>query len=514
MRSTKLVITAIMLGLMLGGCAQSKLHVQVDVYRDDPLAQALADPERLANIRTGLKRVPEVAVEVVTARKAIADSQLNIYLDYLALMEAINYPDNKADRGKLKNANSFKGLTVNKQAFFGYLDSQIVHLRKTSVKAQKALEEFAEVSKITVGDQSYDPAKFFTASDNLDSQLDAVDVIFKSILPMPAIEDSEEPGKHYEFAMQQSFEQVAIKIQSILVDPKKIGDFQSSIEKPTVKEELSNLKKTMDELDKKVKPMREAGVFIPNHSKAAAGALGKAIAGGKAVEIGSAMTEAIRAAQATSPTPGYSSEGQLIIRTLAGSTDFFTSQVDRMQDPADPAWRILSAPSNQHKWHTDFSKTEYYAEGDAEVVVVRDSVGHFRVQRGKNNPTATILSQAKITRSIASGTLDVLAAAAGVSGVPGLSGVANKLSDEAKPKAASDPSGSAQAAPEVVSAVRAEKIAKLRQGLRDSLVELRADIAKTPEKQDVKTEITERLKSTLESYQRVLDEMKEPAASK
>lgn len=106
------------------------------------------------------------------------------------------------------------------------------------------------------------------------------------------------------------------------------------------------------------------------------------------------------------------------VRELAQSMEFYTSQIDRLQNPSDPAWREVLDPKNEKHWHKHFAHTAFYAEGKTSTIIVRDQLGHFRVQKGENDPTALIRNQLNITRSIASGALQVAGTAAGAFGVP------------------------------------------------------------------------------------------------
>ena len=71
-------------------------------------------------------------------------------------------------------------------------------------------------------------------------------------------------------------------------------------------------------------------------------------------------------------------------------------------------------PENDKNWGTLFARTKFRAEGKSDVIVVRDRPGHYRVQRGVNNPAALIQGQLEISRSVASAATAVLGAISGV----------------------------------------------------------------------------------------------------
>ena len=109
-------------------------------------------------------------------------------------------------------------------------------------------------------------------------------------------------------------------------------------------------------------------------------------------------------------SPGLGSSGEKLAEAL--HTGF--NDITRIQNPADPAWRVVTSPKNAGNWHRHFTTNVFYAEGNSSVIVVRDSPIHFRIQRGNNNPTALVQSQLEISRSIADAAISVASTATGV----------------------------------------------------------------------------------------------------
>ena len=83
---------------------------------------------------------------------------------------------------------------------------------------------------------------------------------------------------------------------------------------------------------------------------------------------------------------GIGDRGATALNQLVQSTNLLYSQVDRLQDPADPIWRIVTDPENEAKWNTQFSESYFYAQGNSSIVVVRDTPMSFRVQRAPTTP--------------------------------------------------------------------------------------------------------------------------------
>jgi hypothetical protein len=170
--------------------------------------------------------------------------------------------------------------------------------------------------------------------------------------------------------------------------------------------------------------------------------------------------------------------GRTALNDLTVSTTLLHSQLDRLQDPADPMWRIVTAPENATRWNTQFSKTHFYSEGNNSVVVVRDSPMSFRVQQGNNNPSALVESQLHISRAVANGAIAIAGAAIGAPGLPG-------LSPSPSNPAPSSP-GAAPAEPPMddlaVSKARNDRVAAVRAGalknLQTNLAALRTDFSR------------------------------------
>jgi hypothetical protein len=135
-----------------------------------------------------------------------------------------------------------------------------------------------------------------------------------------------------------------------------------------------------------------------------------------------------KAATAIPLSIGLGDRGTTAMNDLLRSTALLFSQVDRLQDPADPIWRIVSDPQNQAKWNTTFSETYFYAEGNNSVIVVRDTPMSFRVQRGNNNPAALIQGQLQVSRAIANAAISIAGAAAGLP-IPKVSGATSQGKD-------------------------------------------------------------------------------------
>ncbi|MDA3790037.1 MAG: hypothetical protein PF503_16265 [Desulfobacula sp.] len=200
--------------------------------------------------------------------------------------------------------------------------------------------------------------------------------------------------------------------------------------------------------------------------------------------------------------------GRKALGDAAASFEFYNTQIDRLQDPSDPAWREITKEKNQSKWQPHFAETSFYAEGKSDVVFVRDRIGHFRIQRGTNNPTALIQSQFKISRAVASGAVEVMAAVAGVSGVPGVSAGVDKLKETVSGAPGETDPGTTEAddvideADITEDAQRNSEVSvsrRNRTALLNALTQLHAEVAKSRSTQ-VDTTLFDRIKAMLNAH--------------
>lgn len=102
------------------------------------------------------------------------------------------------------------------------------------------------------------------------------------------------------------------------------------------------------------------------------------------------------------------------LASLVTGTSRFLEVIDRLQDPGDPIWRVITDPDNEAHWNERTVRTYFYAEGDAGVVIVRDSPLDLRVQSARNNPNALIKGQLEISRSVANAAISIAGAASGL----------------------------------------------------------------------------------------------------
>jgi hypothetical protein len=259
--------------------------------------------------------------------------------------------------------------------------------------------------------------------------------------------------------------------------------------------ELEEVRRKVTQLGEQLETMRTRGRRVP---QAVARTLATSL---KEAELEPARlkTSFDKVAAAMTEVPvslGLDDRGSAALHDLVLSTTFLFSQIDRVQDPADPVWRIITAPENQGRWNTTFSETYFYSEGNNSVVLVRDTPASFRIQRGNNNPAALIQGQLQISRAIANAAIAVAGAAAGVP-VPKLPGAGGAAASAGADGSSTDAELAAKrkAAIDRKAAVHAAAVS----GLRRQLVALRGELERAANQAAV-DEVLGRIRSVLEVY--------------
>lgn len=115
------------------------------------------------------------------------------------------------------------------------------------------------------------------------------------------------------------------------------------------------------------------------------------------------------------------------MQELIRSANMYNSQLYRMQDPADPMWRVVTTKDNEKKWQILQDKTEATADGKVDIVMVQDSPMLHRVQRIEGDPSDLIASQLMVSRAVGMTAISIAEAALGTN-------VVSKSLDNSKPE--------------------------------------------------------------------------------
>jgi hypothetical protein len=92
----------------------------------------------------------------------------------------------------------------------------------------------------------------------------------------------------------------------------------------------------------------------------------------------------------------------------------FTELIDRLQDTGDPVWRIVTSPANERHWNRNVVDTNFYAQGNSSVVVVRHDPMRYDIHEASNNPLALIKGQLAISHAVTKAAITIAGAATGL----------------------------------------------------------------------------------------------------
>jgi chaperonin cofactor prefoldin len=131
-----------------------------------------------------------------------------------------------------------------------------------------------------------------------------------------------------------------------------------------------------------------------------------------------------------------SAAAQTALSSLVQNSALRLDLIDRLQDPGNSVWQIITDPANVSKWNTLSPRPDkpgepvvaFHAEGNSSVVVVRHDPMNFQTHQATNNPTALVKGQLAVSNAVSKAALTIAGAAAGLpAATPG-------TDDSGKPK--------------------------------------------------------------------------------
>ena len=381
----------LIISLMTVGCASSKLELELSIYKEDPTYKGVitnADlkpaEEYLADIKKNVKSIAKI-------QKTLADDLYNAFAVYwledgraIAQKKRITF-----DRTiQARHMSALSILDQQREAYKAKLDLLAIDVEQYLVLAQKATARLKEVlpenaSKIDFSSNDHAArVKENRLKQELNLALGDVDRSFKSLVSM-----KNEP---YQKSLEQRWEKLAQRAAS--------DQFKSQLVDQA----------SFDKINNKIKMVANNILNTTNTALKINGQLEKQLK--YAVKQGS--LETMTSALAENPMVYELSAEEESKRLQA--FDMLNSQLERLQNPGSPVWRIVTDPENAKKWNTEFSRTYFYAEGNSGVVVVRDSPMDYRVQEGANNPAALVQAQLQVSRAVADAAIQIAGASTGV----------------------------------------------------------------------------------------------------
>jgi hypothetical protein len=359
----------------------------LDLYKEDPAYIAPLTPARVASIYEGLDLAEREADELARDRARLADQLFATYESLYALAvkartgSDYDKGDLSIDRGHLE---SYKQK----------LTAKAKHIKALSRTAREKLA--AHLKSFPAGA----PAQDVRLKSEQIEALRSVRSVAQELIELAGSLDTD-------------FELGFINLWPSVTKTVSEENLKKLIKVGTVPKEFDAVRRRVGELGQLIKELQSRGRRVSENT-------GATLARLSTIEVTqpAAMKrsfDAIAAAATELPlSVGLGDRGATAIHDLAISAEFLYTQLDRLQDPADPIWRVVSSPENEAKWNTQFSNTYFYSEGNNSVVVVRDTPISFRVQRGNNNPVALVQSQLQISRAIGNVAISIAAASTGV----------------------------------------------------------------------------------------------------
>ncbi len=384
-------LAAAVLPWLVVGCASSTLTISLDLYKDDPSPMAPLSQRQVVELFEGLLSAEAEAEALATSRKELGRRITDLYLTFYVA-------DSKTRDETFTIADAMdeqSDLLRYRREFEEAVDARLEAFRKNLDSASLALEEYLRLHRSAMAPAS-DPELALKA---LAKQVEALTASDEVILGLPKV--GRPLGTDFETFIKAQWQTVADRAEA---RTQALPSFSDLVQ------EIRSLSETLRDL-------RRRGL------SEATGLLRRLAAiEGRMEDNESSHRRSVAAIAAVAtaiPTSlGIGDRGRAALAALTSSSTVLFSQIDRLQDPADPVWRIVSDPKNEKNWHKEFAKPYFHAKGDSSVVVVRDTPISFRVQRGDNDPAALVRSQLKITRAISSTAVAIAGAATGVNLTP------------------------------------------------------------------------------------------------
>lgn len=390
--------------LALFSCASASLELELSIYDEDPKSQIPISQQRLDAIGAELHEAREIARHRAEARYAAAESMVRVYslATVLRAQEtATANPD--AVRIELQRKPPASLLPA-------FKDALRHNSAATIARIDNALTRIIEYERVAHLPQRHHRASLGNTASTLSehkvakaksSLQEALQEISEGWLPLSESMDTE-----FEHWVADNWSTVESAIGDAQNARALIG---SDVQDADVQELLFWLEECRQSLQRLEALGEDEPLALRFREAALTG------------DTGSIALKDAFSALSIETLLLHGFDNRPTVGTFAKNNSLLFSQIDRLQDPADPVWRVVSDPRNRHHWNSTFSRTYFYAEGNSSVVVVRDTPMDFRVQRGDNNPTALVNAQLQVSRAVGDAAIRVANSAAGASPLGGAS---------------------------------------------------------------------------------------------
>lgn len=390
----------LILALLCSGCASSKLELELAIYKDDPFQDELNTKADIDRSIEGLEELdPEVAA-MADGRIEIARSMVQVFKEYHWLILRAKKPQVSRDE--------FNGAFEIQDRYLVEFEEFVRDVERKA-QANKSialhwLERYRRLlPEIIPGEEIVEQPGEKSEGRNDPTQLIVEKQIRNQVRDKTfmALKDLNNSLSQLVGPNDTSLEKTLFShwdgIQE-RVESKQVEDW---IKKSEGKDDLDNIRNIFTGLKSRLNVLGSQSLRVD-------------------FELENALSMETIADDAVPLIPDNLLDRPLRFSDSAARDQFaafslLATQVERLQDPSDPLWKVVTDPMNAEQWNVEFSGTYFRAEGNSSVVVVRDSPMEFRTQQGNNDPTALVQAQLQVSRAIADAAITVAGATTGVS---------------------------------------------------------------------------------------------------
>lgn len=367
-------------------CAHSKLTLDLDLYGEDPSLALPVAPARLAGIEDGLGKAEAEAQDLVKERTDLSSELLKAYEAFVVVLTRA------------------RGLAID-DALFGPVEKQLADHLSALKKREASFGSAVDGARANL--ESYARRCSPNAPDRLDVAVvnaglrKSLDQVGRALVALSA-------------PLETPFEKAVVTGWPVIVRDAGADNVALLTKRPAEPADMAKLRATFGLLADHLSALDEKG---RTRTGKLAAALRQGLAADGSPFVASITRLAVQGLQVPA-SMDLSNRGLSALGELLSSSGLFYSQVDWLQDPADPVWRVLSDPANDSRWRNAFAETYFYAEGNNSVVAVRDTPISFRVQRATNDPTNLVRGQLRVSRAIANAAVEIAGARMGLKPLP------------------------------------------------------------------------------------------------
>lgn len=374
-----------MITLLCSSCAVTRLDLRVDLYKENPMESRLTTSE-LGSILSTLTATLKQGKCITDQRKQQAENTLEAYTQLARFLANI--------QRQVYNPELTEPLNFYKEKHLAALDSNYSQLKKMCDAVHQEINTYISLQDTDKKISENDGEK--SAVDNKLAQSKLRIFSLLGSIADKLILMTEPLGTDYEQSLLENWSFVVTSIVQLDMGT-VLGKDKSS---NAYKDNLKNLGAQVDSLKNK---LERALLISTCDGLEAFDADVRQMIKGISINNGSLATMSkLEPISGKVKSININFQTNRSLAKLVRMSSLWNSQIDRLQDPSDPVWKIVTDPENKKKWNTQFSKTRFRAEGNSSVVVVRDNPMAYRVQQGTNNPTAAIQSQLDISRALGS----------------------------------------------------------------------------------------------------------------